>query len=207
MKQQKDIYTKVIKIKAWKVFLFIFMCTFIGFGGGNALLPVISKFAINKYKWISQREFDDVVLVSNIIPGPSIVETLSFIAIKLLGFWKGFFVSLFAFLPHLLFSLIVFIILNKYANKYLYVLAACVLPVIIGVLINFGWKYLKYSYKNLNSLFVTLTFLATFCFCLFIPSPYNVPAIPLIIGLFFIFFIIKIKKIKKNNIPNQKGDF
>ncbi|MBU4691224.1 chromate transporter [Mycoplasma zalophi] len=202
----EKIKNKQNKVKSWRVFLFIFMCTFIGFGGGNALLPIVSKFAVTKYKWIDKREFEDAVLISNMIPGPSVVETLSFIAIKLLGFWKGFIVSLLAFLPHLLFSLIVFILLNKYATKYLYILAACVLPVIIGVLINFGFKYLKYSYKNINSFLVTVSFLATLCFCLFIPSPYNVPAIPLLIGLFLIFFIIKVKKLKKYNTKGKEGE-
>nr|WP_257720604.1 chromate transporter [Mycoplasma mycoides] len=34
----------------WNIFLFILLITFVGFGGGNAIMPVIKRYAVDKYK-------------------------------------------------------------------------------------------------------------------------------------------------------------
>ncbi|QJG66905.1 chromate transporter [Mycoplasma phocoenae] len=194
------------KVSTLKVILFILTCTFIGFGGGNALLPIIKKYAVNKYGWITEREFDDAVIAANLFPGPTSVKTLSYVSMKTLGSFKGAVVAILAFLPHTVISLLIFVLLQKYAQNYLYVITAAVLPVIIGVLLNFGYNYVKKSHNEISYKIWIPLFIFSFSFYLLVPSPYNVPVIPIIITLIgiVIFVCIKNKKIIATTSKDSK---
>ncbi len=57
----------------------------IGFGGGNALLPVIRREAVEKSDGISQEDFARDIIVANITPGALPVELASGIGKRLFG--------------------------------------------------------------------------------------------------------------------------
>ncbi|UWD34150.1 chromate transporter [Mesomycoplasma molare] len=184
----------------WKVFLFIIKVTFIGFGGGNALMPIIKKYAVEENKWITEKEFNDAIIAVNLIPGPAVIEMLSYISITKLGKLLGTLVVLLAVMPHVILSMILFYLSNFLPIKYLFVLNVAVLPVLIGVILVFAYRYFKTSFKNLTlSIWIAL-FMVSLAFCLFVPAPFNIPAIPLIIVILFVFifeFIKAKRKVKK----------
>lgn len=186
---------KIIKkISIWKVLIFILKVTFLGFGGGNAILPIIKKDVIDLNKWMSEEEFDDIVIMTNSLPGASVVETISYIAISLLGKFKGILVTFFGLIPHILLMLGLFLVGSKYIPiHYMSVLFVCIIPVIIAMLISFGIKYLKKANKSLSMPVLLLWFFTTFLFCLFAPAPFNIPAIIIIFAFIFIFFLGKWK--------------
>ncbi|RMX34664.1 chromate transporter [Mycoplasmopsis fermentans] len=204
--QQATQYTK--KPTFWNVFLFILFITFIGFGGGNALMPVIKKYAVDKYKWLNEKEFDENVIITNMLPGPSVIEAISYITIKLLGFKKGLFLASFATLPHVLVFFLIFYFVQHIPQKYLFVIELGVIVAIIGSLIGFAWEYFKKSRGKTKISLWLILFLITFAFSLFIPTPWNMPVIimVLIICIFATVEAIKHKKeIKKlkENIENK----
>ena len=47
---------------------------FIGFGGGNALIPFIEKEVVIKHRLVSREEFNKYVVTANITPGALPVE-------------------------------------------------------------------------------------------------------------------------------------
>ena len=181
----------------WKVFTFILKCTFVGFGGGNALFPIIKKEAVDKRKWLSKKEFDNLVIATNMIPGPSVVESLSYIAMKQLGRVKGTICTILAILPHIMFAFGLWILAEEYLPvKYLVVLSASVMPVIIGILIAFGIRYIKMSNKELSLPIWIALFLVTISFTLFIPAPWNIPAFVMLGVIILTLIISKIKSSK-----------
>lgn len=192
--------------KTWEVFLFIFKCTFVGFGGGNALMPIIKKEAVDKRKWLDEKEFDNLVITSNMIPGPSVVEALSYISMKQLGKVKGAIVALLAILPHIMMFMALFVVAEQFLpTKYLYVIAASVMPVIVGILIVFGWRYIKQTRKELPFWVWFSIFIFTLCFTIFIPSPANIPAIVMVAVIFCIFAFSFIKG-RKDKKAEKAGD-
>lgn len=194
-------------MKSLRVFLFILKCTFIGFGGGNALMPVIKKEAVDKHKWLTLKEFDNLVISTNMIPGPSVVEALSFVAIKQLGKIKGAIITLLAVLPHVMMALGLFIIADRFLPKaYLIVLSASVMPVIVGILIAFGLRYIKASNKQIYLPVWLAIFVFTLAFTLFIPAPYNIPAIVMIFVIVIVFLISFFKEKRKTNQNQNKED-
>ncbi|WP_308699316.1 chromate transporter [Mycoplasma procyoni] len=183
----------------WKVFWFIIKCTFIGFGGGNAIMPVIKKYAVDQYKWLDDEEFNNAIVAVNLIPGPAVIEMISYIAIKKLGKVLGIIVTLLAIMPHVLVVMVLFVLSSLLPNKYLFVLNIGVMPALIGVVSAFGYRYLKTSQKALSLPIWISLFLITAAFCLFVPAPFNLPAIPLVVVILIVFIteFIRSKRNKK----------
>ena len=57
----------------------------LGFGGGYAVLSLIQSITVDTYGWLTMNEFADVVTISQMIPGPIIINSAIFIGHKLVG--------------------------------------------------------------------------------------------------------------------------
>ncbi|MFV8418160.1 chromate transporter [Mycoplasma sp. VS299A] len=204
----KTAKTKVAsKSSFWEVFLFIIKVTIIGFGGGNALMPVIQREAVGKKKWLTEEEFDDIVIVTNMLPGASVIQTLSYIAITLLGKVKGTILTLVAILPHVLLAFAFLVVLTKYLPaNYLKIVSVGVLVAIIAFLINFGVRYAKQAHKTMATPLWIIIFLFSAGYSLFIPAPYNLPvvAIVVVIGIYSIWYLATRKK-RQLSSPKQQA--
>lgn len=189
----------------WNVLLFILKCTFIGFGGGNAIMPVIKRYAVEQNGWLTIKQFDDAVIAANMIPGPAVIEILSYVSIQILGKTKGILVTLLGIMPHVILTMLLFVGMTKLPIKYLYVINMGVIPAIIGILIAFGWRYIKMSQKELSMPLWISLFFFTFIFAIFVPNPFNIVAIPMIITILIVFTyeFIRTKRKKKK----EKNDF
>ncbi|CAM9147451.1 chromate transporter [Mycoplasma marinum] len=217
MKKNRTKKEKIQRPKAtfrdfMKVLVFILKATFLGYGGGNALMPIIRKFAVIEQGWLDDEEFDDVVIASNMIPGPSVVEALSYVAIKKLGKFWGVVVALIGILPHMLLAFGLYILSTQYLPaKYLWILNVAIMPIIIAILILFVIRYVKQSRKELSLPVMIVLIISSFLFCMFVPAPFNVPAI-LMIGTILIVFVvefIRIRKKQKEDLKakvNEEGD-
>ncbi len=70
--------------------LFILFWTFfkIGlftFGGGYAMIPFIHQYAVEKYKWITDEEFLDIIAIAESTPGPIAINSATYIGHKVKG--------------------------------------------------------------------------------------------------------------------------
>ncbi|CAT05178.1 chromate transporter [Mesomycoplasma conjunctivae] len=186
---------------SWKhifeVLWFLIRLSFISFGGGNAMMPIAYQQAVEKYKWMTKNEFDETVVMVNLLPGPSSLQMLSYIAIKKLGRWLGFTVTLVAFLPHMIFGLILLYFVRFLPPRYLLVTNLGIITTIIGVLLGFSIQYFRNSYKSLSLPLYISVLISTFVYCFFIPSPYNLSIIPIlvIVVIYTILYHIRKKKV------------
>ena len=67
------------------IFLTFFKIGGFTFGGGFAMIPLIQKEIVSRYKWLSDEEFLDTIAVTQGAPGPVAVNTAVFIGYKLAG--------------------------------------------------------------------------------------------------------------------------
>ncbi len=191
------------KATFWSVFWFIVKISFIGFGGGNALFPIIRSEAVMKNNWISDKQLEEIIVVTNSLPGASVPETISYISVQLLGKFKGLLVTYLALIPHILIFFVIFIIGIKYIpTYYLNIIYVAVIPVIIAMLIGMIIKYIKSSAKELTLPVLSLLFLFSFSFNLLVPAPYNIPAIAIVGILLLSIIIVFIKNKKNKNLIN-----
>ncbi len=55
------------------------------FGGGYAMIPLIQREVIEKHKWISDKDFLDMLVLAQSSPGPIAVNTAVFVGYKMRG--------------------------------------------------------------------------------------------------------------------------
>ncbi|WFQ93739.1 chromate transporter [Mycoplasma feriruminatoris] len=192
----------------WNIFVFILLIIFIGFGGGNAIMPVIKRYAVDKYKWLDEDEFHQNVVLTNMLPGPAAIQTTAYIAFKSLSKFKAYLVVCLASMPHTFFAVGLIFAFNKIPTQYLVVVQIGVLVAITGALLGFGYNYFKKGRKVMKLSLWIILFLTTLIFSLFIPTPYNVPVLVmiLVIAIYSTVFIIRTKKAKKiDNDEIKKG--
>lgn len=186
-------------VKVLSLIIFILKITLVGFGGGNALMPVIRNECVIRNKWLTEKEFEKIVIVTNMLPGASVIQVLGYISVKLFGKLKGFFITLIVILPHVLIAFGLFLLSNYLPTNYLFVIAIGVLSSIVGVLFAFGWNYMKTSKDKIRLPVWLFLFVFTFSFCFFVPTPYNLPIIVMIVVFIILGFIefITYRKTKK----------
>ncbi len=89
----------------WSLFKSFFILGTISFGAG--MFAVIHQLVVEDNHWLTEEEFRDVVMYSELAPGPFTVHVVMYIGYHLLG-WRGLITCTLAFcLPSVLIILIV----------------------------------------------------------------------------------------------------
>lgn len=77
----------------WMQLLYVYLKIGIfGFGGGYAMLSLIQADVVDRYGWISLKEFTDIVAISQMTPGPIGINSATYIgytAINNAGYGEG----------------------------------------------------------------------------------------------------------------------
>ncbi len=166
-------------------------------------MPIIRKFAVQKEKWLEDEEFDDVIIATNMIPGPSVVEALSYVAIKRLGKFWGSVAALIGILPHMLMALGIYIGMSQLESQYLWLINVAIMPIIIAILVLFIIRYVKQSRKELAlAPMLAISILST-AFCFFVPAPYNIPAILMVATIFVVFVVEFIRERRSKKLGGK----
>ena len=55
------------------------------FGGGYAAMPLIQNQVVAVHGWLTQREFTDLVTISQMTPGPIAINSATFVGSKIAG--------------------------------------------------------------------------------------------------------------------------
>ena len=54
-------------------------------GGGYAIIPLIQEQVVNVQGWLTLQEYIDIIAISQMTPGPLVVNTASFVGIRIAG--------------------------------------------------------------------------------------------------------------------------
>lgn len=126
-----------------------------GFGGAMPMLALVQAEYVRKRHWVSQDEFDESVMVGQIMPGPIAVDAITHMGYRLKG-WPGTVVSWFFFiLPSFLLMLLLTLFYMRYGG----------IPQVSGVFKGLGagvvaviaaaaWRMGKPHLKNVKTAFL-----------------------------------------------------
>jgi len=67
------------------LFATFFRIGMFSFGGGYAMLPLISREIVDHWHWLTPEQFIDVVAVSGVTPGPIAINAATFVGKKVAG--------------------------------------------------------------------------------------------------------------------------
>jgi len=86
----------------FKLFWEFFKVGLFTFGGGYAMIPFIEKGIVNKYHWLTLRQFTDLLAIAEMTPGPFAVNSATFVGYKVAKFWGAVSSTLGVILPSFL---------------------------------------------------------------------------------------------------------
>lgn len=70
----------------WDLFIAFFRVGMLGYGGGPGSIPLIHKEVVDKYKWMSDEDFGDLLALANTLPGPIATKLAGYIGYRVTGF-------------------------------------------------------------------------------------------------------------------------
>jgi len=70
----------------WQIFFSFLKVGTIGFGGGQATIPIIQAEVVDKYHWLSEDQFADFYAVGNTLPGPIATKMSIIVGFEEAGF-------------------------------------------------------------------------------------------------------------------------
>ena len=88
----------------------------LAFGGGYAVLPLISQQCVTKNGWLTMTEFSDLLTISQITPGPIAINSATFVGIKVAGLPGALFATLGFITPPFIIVSVLYLIFKKYRN-------------------------------------------------------------------------------------------
>ena len=83
------------------------------FGGGYAALPLIQHQVVDLYHWLTMNELTDLIMISQMTPGPIAINAATFVGLKIDSFYGAIVATLGCILPScIIVSLIAYIYLK-----------------------------------------------------------------------------------------------
>ena len=108
------------KDKSFKTLFSLFSTFFkIGlftFGGGYAMISLISKETVEKHAWTTDDEILEIIAIAESTPGPISVNSATFIGHKVAGFWGSFFATLGLILPSFLIIFALSFVIEQFSS-------------------------------------------------------------------------------------------
>lgn len=96
------------------LYLTFFKIGLFSFGGGYAALPIIEQEVVGANSWLSLSEFNDLITISQMTPGPIAINSATFVGVRVGGILGGLVATLGCVTP----SAIIVGILAYFYKKY-----------------------------------------------------------------------------------------
>ena len=181
--------------KKWDIirqlfFAFLKISTFT-FGGGYAMISLISQTCVDQKKWITDDEMMDITVIAESTPGPISINAATYVGYKQASMWGAVAASVGTILP----SFVVIYVISTYLTNFLSI--PLVAKAFSGIKIAVGFLILDAGFRMIKSMpkgsfsvaFLTASFLSMCAIQLF---SLPVTSIHLILIAGFISLIISI---------------
>ncbi|WP_100371770.1 chromate transporter [Bacillus sp. FJAT-45037] len=133
------------------LFIAFFRSGILGFGGGPSTIPLVHKEIVERYKWMNDEEFSDVLALGNALPGPIATKMAGYIGYKI-GGWVGLVNGLIATVLPTVFLMIGLIgLLSQFRDSRVVAgMTAAVTPVVFVMLFVLTLQFLKQSKQGIG---------------------------------------------------------
>ena len=105
------------------------------FGGGYAVMPLIQNYIVDRRHWITMNELADITSLSQMTPGPIMINAATFVGIKVGGNIGGLVATLGSVLPSFILVLILGYLFAKHGNlNFIQNIMKGLRPTIVGLI-------------------------------------------------------------------------
>ena len=182
--------------KYLKLFTTFFKIGLFTFGGGYAMISLIHKECVEKNKWISENDMNNIIAVAESTPGPIAINTSTYVGYKQGKILGSIFSTLGVALPSFLIITIISIFINSFQRST--VITYAFQGIRIAIIILMIEAILKLSKPLKKNAFFFSLLISSFTLSFF----FNINAIfliliALIIGIFR--ELVKTRKVTSND--------
>ena len=133
------------------IFMAFFRSGLLCFGGGPASIPFVHREAVERYKWIDNEEFVEIVAIGNTLPGPINTKMAGYIGYRV-GGTLGLTIALIgAAVPTAFLMVVLLTTLSHFAEEaWAMGMTRAMVPV-VGVMLGVvGWQFLVIAAKGIG---------------------------------------------------------
>lgn len=117
------------------LFFNFFKIGILGFGGGYAILPLIESIIVKTNGWITANEFIDLVTISQITPGPILINSATFIGGKEGGVLGAICATMGSVMPSLIIIIFLSILYYKFKSlEIVQTMLKIIKPAVVGLI-------------------------------------------------------------------------
>lgn len=179
-----------------KLFLSFLKIGLFSFGGGYAALPIIQEEVVNLNKWLSLSEFNDLITISQMTPGPIAINSATFVGSRIAGFPGALAATFGCVLPSAIIVGTISYFYKKYKNldamtNVLYFLR----PAIVSMILIAGVQILRTAFFDTNAIsLANLDYLmvAIFAISLFVMFKLKTDPIKIMLASGAVYLIISV---------------
>ncbi|QHS22406.1 chromate transporter [Virgibacillus sp. MSP4-1] len=144
----------------WHLFLAFFRVGIFGYGGGPSSIPLVQKEVVEKYKWLDDEEFANILALGNSLPGPIATKMAGYIGHRVSGFPGMINAVLATIIPTIVLIIILLTFLSSFSNlSWVNGMTEAVVPVVGVMLALLTYGFVKKSHKA-NGWLITIGLLA-----------------------------------------------
>ncbi|MFC0271968.1 chromate transporter [Metabacillus herbersteinensis] len=152
-------------MKQFQLFLAFFRVGMLGYGGGPSSIPLVHKEVVNKYKWMNDDEFADVLALANTLPGPIATKMSGYIGYRVAGVVGMINATLATIVPTILLMIILLTSIASIKDlAWVQGMTKAVVPVVGVMLAVLTWDFIKKSQTSLGWVKAVLLFGLSYLF-------------------------------------------
>jgi len=126
-----------------ELFLHFAMVGLVSFGGGYGALPQIQTKIVDELHWMTQAQFSDVMVISEMTPGPISINAATFVGTNQAGLLGAVCATLGFVFPSIVIMTVFALLLKKFGNlKSVKDVLSIMRPCVIGLIACAGFKML-----------------------------------------------------------------
>ncbi len=141
----------------FEIFWVFFKIGAFTFGGGYAMIPLISRETVENKKWISDQDILDIVAIAESTPGPIAINSATFVGYRVAGVLGSAFATLGTVIPSFIIILLISFVLNEFQNitvvRYAF---EGIRAGVLALIIKAFWTMYKKTPKNLISYIISV---------------------------------------------------
>ncbi|WP_138419507.1 chromate transporter [Aquibacillus sediminis] len=135
----------------WHIFLAFFRVGMLGYGGGPSSIPLVQKEVVEKYKWMSDEEFANVLAIGNSLPGPIATKMAGYIGYRVAGIIGMINAVLATIVPTIVIMIVLLTFLTSASEKpWVNGMTQAVVPVVGVMLAVLTYQFLKNAKAGLG---------------------------------------------------------
>ncbi|MBB6453284.1 chromate transporter [Salirhabdus euzebyi] len=152
-------------MKQIQLFLAFFRVGILGYGGGPSSIPLVHKEVVEKYKWMDDNDFADLLALANTLPGPIATKMAGYIGYRVSGVFGMLNAVLATIVPTIILMIILLTSLASFKDKqWVAGMTQAVIPVVGVMLAVLTWQFTTKAKEGLGWLYTFVLAAATYVF-------------------------------------------